>query len=235
MRIIYILPLLILLPVGGFSQNVYRVVKATRSAILINRTTVTAPELADWARWAMMDKSNHILTSKVKKQIALESMIKQDICFPVDVSGGYNYLKLVSREMKGCDGWENISKTRGYNGAHHIINKSVIDVIYADIKGSAKLRGEEIPFDVTEVKNNAPAIFHPYHNRQGYESYFHNFGEQIKLYYAFGVRGIIEDFFIRINELNKAEGLPEYPEEFINATLKEAALWAKHYGLKWDL
>lgn len=234
MRIIILL-VLIVLPLEGLSQNVYRVAKATNNAILINRTTIVAPELSMWARWAISDKSNQILTSKVKKQIALEATIKQEVCFPVDVSGGYNYLKLVAREMKGCDGWENISRTRGYNGAHHIINKTVIDVICADIKANARLRGKEIHLDVNEVKNNAPAIFHPYHNRQGYAHIFHNPKEQIRLYYTIGVRGIIEDFFIRVNELNKAEGLPPYPEEFIEHTLKEAALWAKHYGLHWSL
>lgn len=234
MRIINLI-LLILFPSIAFSQNIYRVTKATHNAILINRTTVVSPELSMWARWAISDKSNRILTSKVKKQIVLQSTIKQGVCFPTDVSGGYNYLKLVSREMKGCDGWENISKTKGYNGAHHIINKSVIEVICADIKVNARLRGEEIDLNIDEVKNNAPAIFHPYHNRRGYEDVFHNFGEQIKLYYSVGVRGIIEDFFIRVNELNRAEGLPEYSEEFIEHTLKEAALWAKHYGLRWSL
>lgn len=231
----YILLLLILLPVEGLSQNVYRVAKATHSAILINRTTVVSPDLTLWARWAISDKSDHILTSKVKKQIALEATIKQGLCYPVEVSGGYNYLKLVAREMKGCDGWENISRTRGYNGAHHVMNKSVIQMIHSDMKISAKIQGKEFDIDLSEMQANAPAVFHPYHNRQGYEDIFHDWKRQLQIYYHFGVKAVVEDFFQRVNELNRAEGLPEYPEEFIEHTLKEAALWAKHYGLYWTV
>ncbi len=225
--------LLIFVSVNCFAQNIYQVITKTPQVIQVGRTAIVSQSTVPIARTALFNRSSEILTEKVKKQVILQTTINQPICKPEEVAGGYNYLRLANREMHNEDGWEDVACSSLYNGAHHIINKSVLEVIFTDLRFRARAHGEVLPFNLADVQSNAPAVFHIYHNHPKYRHFFHDRDRQLRLYYSKGVFGILDDFLKRVNEVNKAAGLPPYSEDFKKTTLLEAELWAKHYGLKW--
>lgn len=227
--------LLLVLSNNCYCQNVFRIIGKSPKHIRVSRSTVVSRKASKLAERVIYNRSNEILLAMVKNQVVLSAEIEQPICRPEEVAGGYNYLKVVSRELRCENGWENIASSSEYNGAHHIINKSVLELIYINAKLRARQYGGTISYTLEELQSNAPAVFHPYHNHPSYRKVFHNMDRQLKLYYSQGVSGIIEDFFSQINEINEQEGLPLYDEEFIRTTLLEAALWAKNYGLFWKM
>lgn len=172
---------------------------------------------------------------KVKKQVILQTVINQPICKPEEVAGGYNYLRIAKSGMQNEEEWEEVACSSLYNGAHHIINKSVLEVIHTDLRFRARSHGKVLPFNLADVQNNAPAISHIYHNHPKYRHFFHDRDRQLRLYYSEGVFGVLNDFLKRVDEINCAEGLPLYSDDFKRTTLLEAELWAKHYGLKWKI
>ncbi len=232
MRLLF---LLLFVSVNCFAQNVYQVISKTPQIIKIERTVVVLPKTVKIAENALFNRSSEILTQKVKNQVILQTVIKQPVCRPEEVAGGYNYLRIANREMHQGEEWKYVSCSNLYNGAHHIINKSVLEVIYTDLKFRAKARGEELPFTLADVQSNAPAMFHIYHNHPKYRNFFHDRDRQLRLYYSEGVSGVLDDFLKRVEEVNRIEGLPFYSDEFKQTTLLEAELWAKHYGLKWKM
>lgn len=225
--------LLLFVSVNCFAQNIYQVITKTPEIIKVGRTVVVSPSTVPIAKNALFNRSEEILTEKVKKQVILQTVINQPICKPEEVAGGYNYLRIANREMHNEEGWEDVACSSLYNGAHHIINKSVLEVIYTDLRFRARTRGETLPFNLADVQSNAPAMFHIYHNHPKYRNFFHDRDRQLRLYYSKGVFGILDDFLRRVDEVNAKEGLPPYSEKFKQTTLLEAELWAKHYGLKW--
>lgn len=226
---------LVFVTVNCYSQNIYQVINKTPKIVSIARTTVVEPTTLKIARNALYNRSNEVLEERVKKQIALMAVIEQPICKPEEIAGGYNYLRAANRSMKKEEGGKYISCSNLYNGAHHIINKSAIEVIYTDLRYRAKERHTYLPYQLMEIQGNAPAVFHVYHNHPKYKHFFHDRDRQLRLYYSSGVYGILEDFFQRVDELNKAEGLPLYSNSFRKTTFLEAELWARHYGFKWKM
>ena len=225
--------LLLVVSINCFAQNVYQVINKTPQMIKIGRTVIVYPKAVKIAEKTLLNRSSEILTEKVKNQVILQTVINQPICAPEEVAGGYNYLRIANREMHHSEGWEDVSCSSLYNGAHHIINKSVLEVIYTDLRFRARTRDEVLPFNLPDLQNNAPAMFHIYHNHPKYRNFFHDRDRQLRLYYSKGVSGILDDFLKRVEEVNRIEGLPPYSEDFKQTTLLEAELWAKHYGLKW--
>ena len=224
--------ILLFLPLFSFSQNIYQVVTRTPKIINIGRTVIVKPKVVATAERAILARSTGLLRTNIEKQVMLQSVIKQPVCYPEEVAGGYNYLRLMNREMHSEEGWEYVACSNLYNGAHHIINKSALEIIYFDIKKhQAGTNG--LDFNLTELQANAPAVFHVYHNSTRYRHFFHDRERQIRIYYKKGVSGVLDDFFKQVEKINEKEGLPSYSEEFKKTTFLEAELWARHYGLLW--
>lgn len=213
---------------NSFSQNTYTLVRASKAleGIVINRATITYPKHLNSAYNAILTQTNSIDVSRIQEQIILQTQIQQSRCHPMEVVGGYNYLRTVSKGMAGCEGWGRIRQGGGYNGAHHIISKSTLDVIF-------KQRKEKTYLNYSDFQRNAPAIFHPFHNNKNFEHLFHDSPRQLELYNKGGVSYILSDFFFNINEINRRYGLPEYAPELINRSFIEAKFWADTYGLRW--
>ena len=225
--------LLFFVSVNCFAQNIYQVISKTPQALKIGRTVIVSPPTVNIAERALSAQSTKILTEKINKQVILQTVINQPICKPEEVAGGYNYLRVANKEMHNAEGWEEVACSSMYNGAHHIINKSVLEVIFTDLRFRARTHGKVLPFNLADVQNNAPAMFHIYHNHPRYRHFFHDRDRQLMLYYSKGIFGVLDDFLARVDEMNKAEGLPLYSDDFKRTTLLEGELWAKHYGLKW--
>ena len=226
--------ILLFLACNCFSQNIFRVIYKTPKSVLISRSTIVEARDLRLAEKVLYNRSETVLSAKIKNQVVLQSSIVQPITAPELVPGGYNYLKTVRRELK-TDGWRQVAAHDSYNGIHHIISKSVLEDIYKDLKRRAYIYGEELDFTFDEFQNNSPAVFHPYHNVPEYGYIFHNLEKQRELYYTQGIKACILNFFEAINEVNLKEGLTLYNEEFINTTILEASLWAKRYGLYWKM
>ena len=232
MRLVIIL---LFLATNLSAQNIFRVVGKSKNLINISRTTVVSKDIQSVAEAVLKDRSAEIIMQAVKKEIVLQSVIEQPFCLPEEVPGGYNYLRTVSKEMR-CEGvWKKVVDSDSYNGAHHIINKSVLEVIYKDLEIRARQAGNMIDFTFDEFQSNAPAVFHPFHNSSKYKHIFHNRERQLRLYYSEGVFGCMEDYFKQINQVNALEGLQLYDREFMRTTLLESSLWAQHYGLFWKM
>lgn len=165
---------------------------------------------------AKVVERNYRNQGKVQK---LKEKYEQPIVHPTMVPGDNNYLKGLARKLKETeDSWKKVWESGGYNGAHHIITKSVLKEL--------GLPGEAI--------GNAPAVFHPLHNTNGMEIYFHDHEKQLELYEQGGIKAILEDFFETINAVNEALGIPIYDKDFIEREMFEAEIWARYWGIKWQ-
>jgi hypothetical protein len=231
MRIII---LLIFLPLSAYPQNTYQIIKRGTKSISIGRTVVVTPNAVSTAERAILARSEDYLRQRVERQVLLSSVMNQPVCYPEEVAGGYNYLRLVNRELRKEQGWEYVSCPNLYNGAHHIINKSALEFIYLEMKRHQKKK-KDLGFPLSDLQSNAPAVFHFYHNSPRYRHFFHDRDRQIRIYYKKGVYGVLDDFFKSVEKINQKEGLPSYSEEFKKVTFLEAELWARTYGLSWKM
>lgn len=193
-----------------FSQSVFRF-KGKGRRTRVERTIRT--KRTDLAR-----KVLRRLDRQQKMQNALRAIYEvHSAQHPTRIVGPNNYLKGLSRRVTGPQ-WSRIGKSGGYNGAHHIVTKSVIK----QLGGS------------TECINNAPSVFHPLHNTKSFENMFHDHERQLQIYEQSGIKGIIIDFFERANAVSGRLGIPLYNDDVIHQALLEAELWAKHWNLKWE-
>lgn len=168
-------------------------------------------------------------------QIATEkAILARSIASPTTIYGPYNYLKKIAEATKDedlvnpkyVDVWKHINTSGYYNGAHHIINKSVIKMIHADLKKIGKKENLE------SMERNAPALFHPMHGNPRYVDVFHNPYEQYEIYRASGVKGLMEHQINKINDLNRHLGIPEIDEKMQDGLMKEARLWCEIYRVR---
>lgn len=213
-----------------YSQNFFTVLRRPKikpKTLPIQRHTIATYNNLDYASKAILTKASNIDISYIKDKIILQTEIQQPLVHPLSVSGGYNYLRIVSQQFREEPNWKYINRSSGYNGVHHIINKSVLKIIYTE--NTKELN--ELLF--TDFVNNAPAIFHPLHNDTRFSYIFHDCDKQIALYEDCGIKCILTDFFDEINIINESLGLPIYDEETIQNTLIEARFWAETYGLVW--
>lgn len=200
--------LLILLSTTVYSQNIFRF-KAKGHRVKVERTIVT--NQANLARRILR-------TTNLTTQQRLRATYYQPRVHPTRITGPNNYLKGLSRRFTGPQ-WERIGQSGGYNGAHHIVTKSVI---------------KQISLKDGEIVANAPSVFHPLHNNQNFEYMFHDHERQLKIYEQSGIRGVVIDFFERANAVSGRLGIPVYNDDVIHQALLEAELWAKHWNLKWE-
>lgn len=213
-----------------FSQNFYSLIKSPKSLkpIKISRTTFSIPTYSNYAYSAILTQTSQVNITRVNNQVMFQAYIAQQRVSPIEVSGGYNYLRTVSQSLSGESEWHRINASDGYNGVHHIISKSALAVIY---KQRNRLDNGLTYEDFTR---NAPSAFHPFHNNNEFFDIFHNAERQILIYEKVGVIGVLEDYFERVNVLNRKYGLPEYSDDMIARSLLEAKFWAKIHGLVWE-
>lgn len=207
--------LLLLISVNSYSQSVFSLKKVGKKIRVRRTVSVNTVSRNIAVRLANEQAKRRSFTIRRNR---LEYEYSAAIVRPTLMYGPNNYLKSSSRILKSQSGWRNIHQSGGYNGAHHIVTKSVIKQL-----GLGQ-----------EAINNAPSIFHPLHNNPAFELNFHNHAEQLKLYEAGGIKLIITNFFEQIRSINEANGLPNYPQGLIDKELIEAEFWAKYWGLKWD-
>lgn len=215
---------------NALCQNLYSVVKVSRSSrqIKVLRKTTVPNKYVTPAYNAILLKTKEIKVSYIDDKTILQALIKETRPVPMDISGGYNYLRLISQNMRNVPEWSKINRSDGYNGVHHIINKSVLDKIY----NSEKTIENGLTYQ--DFVRNSPSIFHPLHNAREFGELFHDKDKQLELYEIGGVKTIIDYYFIVINDLSRKYGLIPYSEDVMKSSLAEARFWSEIYGLKWE-
>lgn len=210
MRIAFIL---LLLTQNLYAQSIFHFKKG--NALKVTRTIAVSSRNARLARKVLEKRTRSAIQTQ---NGTLRATFRQEAVHPTKVVGTNNYLRGVSKRFKETSEWKTINKSGQYNGAHHIVTKYVI---------------KELGFGKADILNNAPSVFHPLHNNPNYIAIFHDHARQLEIYKQSGVRGVVIDFFERVNQVNRDLGLPEYDEAVMEQALLEAELWAKHWGLKW--
>jgi hypothetical protein len=221
--------LLLLAPTVLQAQSIYGVVRAAKGVrpIRIYRLTETTPRYFNMAYTAMWTQSKRISISHDADRVILKALITQPQAHPIDVSGSYNYLRAVSQASKGLPEWKKINSSDGYNGVHHIINKTVLEELY-------RVRTKtDNGLTYNDFVRNSPGAFHPLHNDQSFTWLFHNPTLQMRIYAEQGVQGVLLDYFQKANAISREYGFPEYTDEHIRNTLVEARFWAGIWGLEW--
>lgn len=240
-----ILGLLLLFPINVFSQSAFNIVRAAKNTFkpsIICRSITTQTTNAVLAKELLSTQqlvTKPIYTNVNRKVCVPEIRISYHfttppITYPERLYGGYNYLKLLSRlsrnkliDKKFLHIWKNINKTQTYNGVHHIVNKSTLQEIYlrANLKGKVRL---------DEMQNNAPAVFHILHGNPTYKDIFHNRDRQVDIYFTYGIKAVIDDFFHNVRIVSRKEGVRFFSKEVIENTYKEAHLWCNTFNCRWE-
>ena len=169
--------------------------------------------------------------------ITLERQLaKHTIQHPVTIVGPYNYVRVFSGLSKEADlvdpkfteEWKYIQKAQDYNGAHHIINKYTLKLIWEE------QRANGIKTNLSDMQKNAPAIFHPLHGNPAYKYHFHNPETQLEIYKEYGMKIVLVEQLRRIDEVNIANGFPTFPETYVQLLIKETRMWCKEHKLIWE-
>lgn len=244
-----------------FAQSAFSVVrKATKLAtsfkpIVISRTVSVSSAQLPLATQVCLSRipctvsapkklPSQLETAVARAQIEAQFAIPR-LNRPENIYGGYNYLrtmtklslKLPNNVEKDYQGtWQKINLTRTYNGAHHIVNKTTLEEIFLQMKEQARARGEEFNVNLSEMQNNAPAIFHRLHGNPEFSYIFHNRERQLQIYYQSGMKAVIDDFFEQINMVAEESGglILQVPQSVIEGTYLEAELWCKTFNLRWE-
>ncbi len=202
-----------------YSQSAFRVLQRG-NRVKIRRTITVPPKQARLAQKVALNQSAiQRVETKVNRAV-ITTHIEQKLVRPMDVVGPNKYLRIASKVFKKKPGWKRLNSSVGYNGAHHIITKSVI----REISNRYNM----------DMLANAPSVFHPLHNSAEYTEVFHGHDKQLELYYTRGVKGIVDNFFKEINKINLEHGLPLYNKKFIEAEMLEAELWTRYWNLRWE-
>ncbi len=153
---------------------------------------------------------------------------------PAEAWGSYSRLKQIARAAKSDPhvmalqpSWHAIWKSKGFNGAHHIMNQYAIKQIWHTSPYAGKI-------DFGLVTKDAPAMFHPFHGKPAFGYVFHNPEVQVSLYMKGGVKAVMENQLMEINMINIEYGLPQLSETFLQNTMRRAKSWAKEYKLRWQ-
>lgn len=242
---------------GSFAQNTFSIVAKTArgSRPIVLQRTLTLPrsqvsfaqkildaqkgKILNFQKQTLRTGSIEIPQYYIEAQISLARLNR-----PENIHGGYNYLRTMSKlarepeliEPAHIRNWQEVTNSYTYNGAHHIVNKSSLKEIYKDMRQKAAEKGLPFPINLTEMQNNAPAVFHRLHGHPDYTYIFHNSGRQVGLYYTGGIKMVIEDFFMQLETLATQTQHPELlvPAEVQKATFIEAELWCKMFHLRWE-
>ena len=191
---------------------------------------------------------NRIVSSKFGPVTVPEIHI--EISFPAPILrspstlwGSYHYLRVLtslSRERGAVhpqykQQWKNIFYVGGYNGVHHIVNKSTLKAIYSEMKRKAIAKGEPWTIQLDELQRNAPGSLHPFHGRPEFSVLFHNIDRQLSLYREGGIQAIVTDYFDALEVFHNMypNQAPFIPKSVRKNTLLEAKLWSETFHLKW--
>ena len=253
MKRIILLIILFILPGVLYSQSAFKVLRLinkSKSHKIVNicRSTIVSPKNAHIAKNVVKQVNPYFLKINGDNGCTTRIDILTEFSVPIlknpeTLYGGYNYLRIIASiskekgivDKKYLFKWKNINKTQGYNGVHHIINKSTLKEIHSIMKKEYRNNGRVFNIRLDEMQNNAPAIFHRLHGHPAYTNTFHNMEMQLLIYEQRGVSGIIDNFFIKAKLISASSRgtIPMYSYEVIRGTYLEAELWAKTFGLKW--
>ena len=254
MKKLLLLLLFLVAPVLTNAQSAYTLLRSVRvvASPAICREIVTRESLAMFAKDAALSqyparmtteyfrfKNNEICFPAVRVQ---SYILARELNNPQDIYGGYNFLRTISKlsSVKGAVSkeyakeWKKIHESKGYNGAHHIVNKQALKAIVAYEKEQRELSGRSFKINLTTLENNAPAIFHPLHGDPKYAHIFHNPLEQFNAYKEHGMRYVICKQIVMINIISKSLGLPEMNNQVIGGILMDAEFWCRHHNLSWE-
>lgn len=204
MRVVFVF--LLLIPYNLYSQSIYKFIGKGVN-LQVTRTITTNSIYLNLAREIFV--SQNLKNIRIISPTTVQVTYSPNVVTPAIVLGPNSYLKGVSRAFKGTKEWKVVNAAVGYNGAHHIVTKFVIK----------QIGGSE------EAIKNGPSVFHPLHNKPEYVDVFHNHQRQLEIYNRDGIKGIVEDFFDRVNG---------FTDEEVKLMLLESELWAKHWGFKWQ-
>lgn len=196
----------LLLTQNLYSQSIYKFI-GKGVELQVERTITTNQIYINLARNVLA--SQGLENIRVISETQLQVTYSPGIVTPAIVIGPNSYLKGVSRAFKGAQAWQKVNAPTGYNGAHHIVTKFVIQ----QIGGSQ------------QAIMNGPSVFHPLHNKPEYVDIFHNHQRQLEIYKVGGIKGIVTDFFERV---------PGFTDDEVKIMLLESELWSKHWGFKWQ-
>ena len=193
-------------------------------------------EAIDIARMQAPNRYTFTNTDCRVKVYLERELLSQSIKAPETIYGPYKYVRAFSTAAKTeelvnrkyLERWKHINDVQGYNGVHHLISKSTIKRIHADLKQ----RGKKV--SLSDLESNCPSILHPLHGHPEYQDVFHNIDQQYEDYQKFGMKITILSLLERIDEENVKLGLPTFPEWYLEGILKEAELWTKYNGLVWE-
>lgn len=241
--------LILITLIGGelvYSQNIISIgrslrhfrtpTKVTRQIRVPIANTHNALEVA---RLQSLQRQTHytFTNTSTLSVITLERQLaKHTLQHPVTITGPYNYVRVFSGlskeaelvDPKFAEEWKYIQKAQDYNGAHHIINKYTLKLIWEE------QRANGIKTNLSDMQKNAPAIFHPLHGNPVYKEIFHNPEQQLKDYQMYGMKITILSILEKIDEIHQANDWPRLPETYIQTVLKEAEMWSRTYHLIWE-
>lgn len=241
--------LILIILIGGAnksnSQNLIKISRAlftgkpTSVARIIDTNIASSFIAIDVARYQSLNANTNwsfANTSTRVEVIIQRQLAERTLKSPGTIYGPYNYVRVFSKLSKEenltskrhIEDWKKISQTTSYNGAHHIINKYTIKLIYEDMKK----QGHKV--NLVDMQNNAPAIFHPYHGDPRFKHIFHNPEQQLHDYQLYGMKITIGSLLAKIDAVGQENGMPPMPIEYLIGILKEAELWCRTYGLVWQ-
>lgn len=241
--------LILIILIGGelvYSQNIISIgrslrhfrtpTKITRQIRVPIANTHNAIEVAKLQ--SLQRQTHYTLTNtSTLSVITLERQLaKHTLQHPISIVGPYNYVRVFSGlsketellDPKFAEEWKYIQKAQDYNGAHHIINKYTLKLIWEE------QRAKGIKTNLSDMQKNAPAIFHPLHGNPAYKEIFHDPEQQLKDYHTYGMKITILSILERIDEIHQANDWPQLPKVYIQTVLKEAEMWSRTYHLIWE-
>jgi hypothetical protein len=240
-----VLVLILVLPLEIYGQNIIKVGRSLRNLKpqYIERTihvsTSRSFQAIEIAKYQSLNKHTEWYLTNTESTVDVHikrKLLENTLKSPNRIYGPYNYVRTFSKISKEeslttnrhLQEWKHINQVNGYNGAHHLINKYTLKLIYEDMKK------EGINVSLSDMQNNAPSIFHPLHGDPNFKDIFHNPEQQILDYNTFGMKVTIISLIMSIDNAGIIRGLPAMPREYIIGILKEAELWCKTYNLVWE-
>lgn len=232
----------LLIPMSISAQNAVMLLRSLRNlkpttiCRTINVPISRSFEALAIARFQAPNAYNFTNTNCRVKVSMERQLLAHSITTPEAIYGPYKYVRAFSMAAKTEElvspkylaRWKRINESTHYNGVHHLISRSTIKRLHADLKQSGK------KVSLSDLESNCPSILHPLHGHPEYQDVFHNIDQQYEDYQKFGMKITILSLLERIDEENVKLGLPTFPEWYLEGILKEAELWTKYNGLVWE-
>lgn len=239
-----VLVLILVLPLQLHSQNVVRIATSLRNLRPSNlHRIIEVPfyrldviSVAEQQALNRRIKWQLLNTDKELQVTITRQLTENSLKSTQEIYGPYNYVRTFSKlakteqlvDKRYKQNWKHINDVTSYNGAHHIINKYTLKLIYNEMKEKGK------KVNLKDMQNNAPAIFHPLHGNPAYKDIFHNPEKQLEDYNKYGMKTAILMILYEINIAAIENNIPPMPFEQIQGILIETEFWCRTYGLVWD-